>query len=85
MRRTQNGLGWFGSLIVLALTAGAGYYLYQLFVVGEAAPSCAALYQDCLTGCRRGATDNESMQACLKTCENEAQTCEALERAGSAR
>jgi hypothetical protein len=85
MRSTQNGVGWFGSLIVLALTAVAGYYLYQEFVVGEEAPSCAALHQDCLKGCRRSATDNESMQACLKSCENEAQTCEALERAGPAR
>jgi hypothetical protein len=85
MRDRQQGLGWFGSLIVLALTAGAGYYLYQLFVVGEEAPSCAALHQDCLTDCRRSATDNESMQACRKTCENEAQTCAAFGRAGAAR
>lgn len=84
MRCKQDGLGWFGSLIVLALTAGAGYYLYQEFLVGDEAPGCAALHQDCLTGCRRSATDNESMQSCLKTCENEAQTCAALERAGPA-
>lgn len=85
MRTRQRGLGWFGSLVVLALTAGAGYYLFQLFVVGEEAPNCAALFQDCLTGCRRSATDNESMQSCLKTCENDAQTCEALERAAPRR
>ena len=85
MRSRQRGLGWFGSLVVLALTAGAGYYVYQEFAVGDETPSCAALYRDCLTDCRRSATDNESMQACLKTCENQARTCEALERAGPAR
>ncbi len=85
MRSSQRGMGWFGSLVVLALTAGAGYYLYQAFAVGDETPGCAALNQDCLKGCRRSATDNESMQACLKICESQAQTCEGLEGAGSAR
>lgn len=80
MRDRQQGLGWFGSLIVLALTAGAGYYLYQVFVVGDETPSCAAAQQDCLKGCRRSATDNAAIQACQERCRREAEDCANLAR-----
>ena len=80
MRRTQRGLGWFGSLVVLALAAGAGYYLYQQMVVDEQAPSCAAQHNACLQDCRRSATDNASIQACQERCRREAAHCEALTR-----
>lgn len=80
MRRTQRGLGWFGSLVVLALAVGAGYYLYQQMVVGEAAPSCAAEHNECLQKCRRASTDNASMQTCQQGCRNEAALCENLKR-----
>ena len=80
MRRTQKGLGWFGSLVVLALAVGAGYYLYQQMVVGEAAPSCAAEETGCLQECRRTSTDNASMQACQQGCRNEAALCMNLKR-----
>ena len=80
MRRTQKGLGWFGSLIVLALAVGAGYYLYQQMVVGEAAPSCAAEETGCLQKCRRTSTDNASIQACQESCRREAEVCASLAR-----
>ena len=80
MRRTQNGLGWFGSLVVLALAVGAGYYLYQQMVVGDAAPSCAAQQNECLQKCRRTSTDNASIQACQEACRREAEMCENFKR-----
>ncbi|MDH4174284.1 MAG: hypothetical protein OEW90_03890 [Betaproteobacteria bacterium] len=80
MRKTQKGLGWFGSLIVLALAVGAGYYLYQEMVVGDAAPSCAAEQNECLQKCRRASTDNASMQACQEGCRREADVCAALKK-----
>lgn len=80
MRGTQKGLGWFGSLVVLALAVAAGYYLYQQMVVGEAAPSCAAAENECLQKCRRTSTDNASIQACQESCRREAEVCASLAR-----
>jgi hypothetical protein len=80
MRERQRGLGWFGSLIVLALAVGAGYYLYQEMVVGDATPSCAAEQNECLQTCRRASTDNASMQACQEGCRREADVCASLAR-----
>lgn len=80
MRRTQKGLGWFGSLVVLALAVGAGYYLYQQMAVGDAAPSCAAQQTECLQKCRRTSTDNASVQACQEACRREAEVCASLAR-----
>jgi hypothetical protein len=80
MRKRQAGLGWFGSLIVLALAVGAAYYLYQAMVVGDATPSCAAEQNECLQKCRRTSTDNASMQACQDGCRREAGVCAALRK-----
>ena len=80
MRRAQRGLGWFGSLIVLAIAVGAGYYLYQQMVVGEAKPSCVAEQNACLQRCRQSATDNAAMQDCQARCRREAQLCADLQR-----
>jgi uncharacterized protein HemX len=80
MHRSQRGLGWFGSLVVLALAVGAGYYLYQQMVVGDDAPSCKAQQNDCLQICRRNATNNVAMQACQRDCQREADTCAARGR-----
>lgn len=80
MRTRQRGLGWFGSLVVLALTAGAGYYLYQVFVVGDETPSCAAVQQDCLAGCRRSATEAAEAKSCQEACQREADLCASFAR-----
>lgn len=80
MRKAQRGLGWFGSLVVLALAVGAGYYLYQQMVVGEESPSCAAQQNACLRKCRQTSTDNAGIQACQDRCEREAAACAALAR-----
>jgi len=77
MRRSQRGLGWFGSLVVLALAVGAGYYLYQQMVVGDARPSCNAQRNACLQDCRRNATDNAAMQECQRGCQRDADACAA--------
>jgi len=77
MRRAQRGLGWFGSLVVLALAVGAGYYLYQQMVVGDDDPSCTAQQNACLQDCRRAATSNAAIQECQRDCQREADTCAA--------
>jgi uncharacterized protein HemX len=80
MRSSQRGLGWFGSLVVLALAVAAGYYLYQQMVEGDATPSCAAEQNECLQKCRRTSTDNAAAQACQQDCQREADVCAALRR-----
>ncbi|MDH3319848.1 MAG: hypothetical protein OEO84_09190 [Betaproteobacteria bacterium] len=78
MRRSQLGLGWFGSLVVLALAVGAGYYAYQQLSVPDETPSCAAAQNACQQKCRRTASDNTAMQACQQACRREADTCAAM-------
>jgi hypothetical protein len=78
MRKSQRGLGWFGSLVVLALAVGAGFYAYQQFTVPDEAPSCAAALNACVRKCRQTATENSAMQACQLACRREAESCAAM-------
>jgi hypothetical protein len=82
MRKRQQGLGWFGSLIVLALAVGAGYYAYtEVFGDGEeVAPSCAAAHNACLKKCRRTTTEAPAAQICQQECRREADACAAATR-----
>ena len=77
MRRQERGLGWFGTLVVLAIAVGAGYYLYQVLVVGDDEPSCAVAQNECLQICRRTSTDSAAAQACQEVCRREADVCAA--------
>ena len=79
MRRSQRGLSWFGSLVVLAIVVGAGYLLYKELVVGGDAPSCKSQENACRQDCRH-ASDNAATQACLARCRREADSCAALGR-----
>jgi hypothetical protein len=81
MRNRQQGLGWFGSLIALALAAGAGYYAYtEVFVDDEEAPSCTAAHNACLKTCRRTATEAPAAKACQQDCRRDADACAAATR-----
>ena len=71
----QRGLGAFGALVVLALVAVAGYYLYMQFSGGDATPSCASQFQSCMRACNRSQTDNSGMQACRSKCESDQSFC----------
>ncbi len=77
MRSAQRGLGWFGSLVVLAIAVGAGYYLYQQLAVEDAEPSCKAAQNACLQDCRRNATSNAAIQECQHGCQRDADVCAA--------
>jgi hypothetical protein len=80
MRWKQKGLGWFGSLVVLALAVGAGYYLYQQLTVPDASPSCEAALNGCIHKCRQTATDTTTMQACQQACREEERVCMSFRR-----
>jgi hypothetical protein len=71
----QRGLGALGALIVLILAALAGYYLYLNLTGEDETPTCASELQSCMAACNRGATDNDSIQACQHKCESDANLC----------
>jgi hypothetical protein len=72
----QRGLGALGTLIVLALAAAVGYYLYLSLGGEEETPTCSTQYESCMQACRRSQTDNSDMQACQKKCEDDQAFCE---------
>ena len=71
----QRGLSAFGALVVLALAAVAAYYVF-VGATGEGeAPTCGSKYESCMIGCRRDATDNDTVQACQKKREDDVAFC----------
>ena len=76
IRSKQLGLGAFGMLVVLALAAVAGYYLYTSLSGGGDNASCRTQFESCMQACRRSQTDNSDMQACQKKCEDDQAFCE---------
>ena len=74
--RAQRGLGLFGTLVILVLAAGAGYYVYVgVFRDGGQAPSCKEAQQDCMKMCRRTSTDQASAAACQNECQRKFDAC----------
>jgi hypothetical protein len=71
----QRGLGAFGALVVIALAAVAAYYVYLGVTGQDETPTCAGKLQTCMKICNRSATDNDSMQACERKCESDADLC----------
>lgn len=80
MRICQLGLGWFGTLLVLAIAVGAGYYLYISLAESDAEPSCEAAQNACLRKCRSSATESAEAQRCQQACQREAEVCAGLAR-----
>lgn len=79
-KQLQLGIGVIGSLIVIAIAAGAAYYVY-LGVTGEdAVANCKSDLDHCMKKCRRGSSDADASQACQKSCRREAYLCEGLKR-----
>jgi hypothetical protein len=77
MSRRQAGLGIFGSLVVLALLALAGYYVYKnVLMAPDAPPSCKAALNSCVANCRKTNTEAPDVQACQERCTRAADACE---------
>ena len=74
----QRGLGAFGTLIVLALAAAAGYYLYLSLNGEDETPTCSTQYESCMQACRRSQTDNSDMQACQEKCASDRRLCQDM-------
>lgn len=78
-RRMQQGLGAFGTLLVIVIAAVAAYYIY-LGVTGEdEAPTCKKELEHCMQRCRKTTTDTNAAQACQDACRREAHLCQELQ------
>ena len=75
VKRQQRGLSLIGNLIVVAILAGAGYYLYQTIMETDTGPGCKDALTSCMKHCRRSTTDSISAQACQDTCQRDADAC----------
>ena len=81
--RRLRGLGTFGTLVVLALLFGAGYYAYQhkaLWMAADEPPSCKAALNSCVANCRKTNTEAPDVLACQERCARDAEACEQKRR-----
>jgi hypothetical protein len=76
MRNSQRGLSLFGVLVILAIVAGAGYYLYQAISVVDEGPGCKDAFTSCMRYCRRTTTETAAAQSCQQACERDFGACE---------
>ena len=62
-------------LVILAVVAIAGYYVWK-GVSGEDAPqSCGAVQNACIANCRKTATEAPAMQDCQDECRRNFAAC----------
>ena len=80
LKRWQLGRGVLGTLVVIAIAGGAGYYLYQNLGDEGSAPSCKSDFNRCMKNCRRSSRDTKAAQTCQKGCEREQHLCTSLGR-----
>jgi len=73
----QRGLGTFGTLIVLAIAAGAGYYAYKYVLEPDAASAASYKSQlnSCVASCRKTTSEAPQVQACQEECNRKSAAC----------
>ena len=71
----QRGLSLIGNLVVLAILAAAGYYVYQTIMETDTGPGCKDALTSCMKYCRRSTIDSTGAQACQDTCQRDADAC----------
>ncbi|HLF38170.1 MAG TPA: hypothetical protein VI545_00690 [Burkholderiales bacterium] len=76
MRHSQRGLSWFGVLVILAIAAGTGYYLYQAISEVDEGPGCKDAFTSCMRYCRRTTTETAAAQSCQQACQRDFDACE---------
>jgi hypothetical protein len=82
MRTLQRGLGTFGVLVVLAIAAVGGWWVYKnVFEADTAsAPTCETQQAACLANCRKASTESAQMQACQEGCRRNFASCKSENR-----
>jgi hypothetical protein len=78
----QRGLGTFGVLVVLAIAAAGGWWVYKNVFEADSvsAPSCESQQASCMTNCRKTSTDSAQIQACQDGCRRNMTSCKADNR-----
>ena len=71
----QRGLSLIGNLVILAILAGAGYYLYKIIMETDTGPGCKDAHTSCMKHCRRTTADSISALACQDACQRDADAC----------
>ena len=71
----QRGLSLIGNLVVLAIIAAAGYYVYKTIMEMDTGPGCKDALTSCMKHCRRSTSDSTSAQSCQETCQRDADAC----------
>jgi hypothetical protein len=82
MSNLQRGLGTFGTLVVLAIAAAGGYWVYKNVVEPETVspPSCKQQLNSCIARCRKSSTEAPQTQACQEDCQRNAAGCDEKKR-----
>ena len=75
MRHLQRGLGFFGMLVILAIVAAAGYYLYKSISEVDEGPGCKDVFASCMKTCRRTTTEAPAAQSCQQACQRDLDAC----------
>jgi hypothetical protein len=75
MVHSQQGLSLFGVLVILAIAAAAGYYLYKAISAVDEGPGCKDAFTSCMRYCRRTTTDDASAQLCQQACQRDFDAC----------
>jgi hypothetical protein len=75
VRDRQRGLTLIGAVIVVAILAAAGYYLYSVIMETDTGPGCKDDFTLCMRYCRRTTTDDASAQKCQENCRQQFDEC----------
>ena len=75
MRHSQRGLSLFGMLVLLAIAAAAGYYLYKTVSEVDEGPGCKDALTSCMKYCRRTTTETAEAQKCQTNCQRQFDEC----------
>ena len=76
MTHSQRGLSFFGMLVILAIAAAAGYYLFKAISEVDEGPGCKDAFTSCMKYCRRTTTEDASAQTCQKACQRDLDACD---------
>ena len=83
LAQLQRGLGFFGTLVVLAILIAGGYYVYknwERWMPAEEPASCRAALNSCVANCRKTNTEAPDVQACQERCARTAEECEQKQK-----
>jgi len=69
-------LSWFGVLVIVAIAAGAGYYLYKVISEVDAGPACKDAHTSCMRYCRRTTPETAAAQTCQQACQRDFDACD---------